>query len=761
MAMRLAVLALLAMAVAAQEDVECLREIKSSVTTAGEYLQSWDFNTSAANICNFLGVQCLHPSEIKVYSLSLPGAGLHGSFPRGLRKCSSLTGLDLSSNFFTGPIPADLCQMLPYLVKLDLSQNNISGIIPQDLSQCLYLNQLRLQRNRLEGGIPGQIGLLPRLRDFNVADNRLSGPIPYTFHAFTELSFAGNEALCGAPLGANCKGGAAGAAAAHRAARARTAVVAGVAAGGTLALLAACFLCCWVVLGGQRRRRKSGAELEEELLDNAWLRRIKSPSAVLVSMFEQPIVKIRLSDIAAATAGFSRDAVIAMSRTGVFYKATLRDGSVLAVKKLRRAAMHSAGEKHFRSEMEALAKVRHRNLVPLLGYCIAGNERLLVYKHMPCGNLFNRLHTAAASTPGDSSSGSTSGRLDWAARLKVAVGTARGLAWLHHSCNPRLVHKGITSASILLDEDLEPRITDFGLARLIVTGRGRPGGAGGKSNSDEDGFYVPPEDYSTTYSLSRATSMSAASTTATPKGDVYAFGVVLLELVTGRRPNDGNAGVGGGGGGGGGGDTGDGGGDSEGGVAARSSSSRRSLVDWIGELFKSGHVSEAVDPSLVAEASVLLAAGNGDSSNGSSGRRREVMQVLKIACSCVLSFPKERPSMYEVYHMLRAVGEDYYPVENLNPLHNHARNHQFQQQQRPRRSGRKFFGNRCGDQEEQDLESGGAQAAPAPPPPVLAAPDLAEAAAIATAASADDNPGAAKASSSSEQTGVQMQRLNA
>ncbi|EFJ37453.1 hypothetical protein SELMODRAFT_77054 [Selaginella moellendorffii] len=688
------------MAVAAQEDVECLREIKSSVTTAGEYLQSWDFNTSAANICNFLGVQCLHPSEIKVYSLSLPGAGLHGSFPRGLRKCSSLTGLDLSSNFFTGPIPADLCQMLPYLVKLDLSQNNISGIIPQDLSQCLYLNQLRLQRNRLEGGIPGQIGLLPRLRDFNVADNRLSGPIPYTFHAFTELSFAGNEALCGAPLGANCKGGAAGAAAAHRAARARTAVVAGVAAGGTLALLAACFLCCWVALGGQRRRRKSGAELEEELLDNAWLRRIKSPSAVLVSMFEQPIVKIRLSDIAAATAGFSRDAVIAMSRTGVFYKATLRDGSVLAVKKLRRAAMHSAGEKHFRSEMEALAKVRHRNLVPLLGYCIAGNERLLVYKHMPCGNLYNRLHTAAASTPGDSSSGSTSGRLDWAARLKVAVGTARGLAWLHHSCNPRLVHKGITSASILLDEDLEPRITDFGLARLI------------------DGFYVPPEDYSTTYSLSRATSMSAASTTATPKGDVYAFGVVLLELVTGRRPND---------------------------VAARSSSSRRSLVDWIGELFKSGHVSEAVDPSLVAEA---------------SGRRREVMQVLKIACSCVLSFPKERPSMYEVYHMLRAVGEDYYPVENLNPLHNHARNHQFQQQQRPRRSGRKFFGNRCGDQEEHDLESGGAQAAPAPPPLVLAAPDVAEAAAIATAASADDDPGAAKASSS-EQTGVQMQRLNA
>ena len=113
-------------------------------------------------------------------------------------------------------------------------------------------------------------------------------------------------------------------------------------------------------------------------------------------------------------------------------------------------------EKQFMSEMGTLGTVKHRNLVPLLGFCMAKRERLLVYKNMPNGNLHDQLHHADGVST-----------LDWTTRLKIAIGAAKGLAWLHHSCNPRIIHQNISSKYILLDADFEPKISDFGLARLM------------------------------------------------------------------------------------------------------------------------------------------------------------------------------------------------------------------------------------------------------------------------------------------------------
>lgn len=226
-----------------------------------------------------------------------------------------------------------------------------------------------------------------------------------------------------------------------------------------------------------------------------------------VFMFKKSVSKMKLSDLMKATEEFKKDNIIGKGRTGTMYKGVLEDGTPLMVKRLQ-DSQHS--EKELDSEMKTLGSVKHRNLVPLLGYCIAKKERLLIYEYMPNGYLYDQLH------PSDEDSYNP---IDWPSRLKIAIGAAKGLAWLHHSCNPRIIHRNISSKCILLTADFEPKISDFGLARLMnpidthlsTFVNGEFGDFG----------YVAPE-YSRTM-------------VATPKGDVYSFGVVLLELVTGQK----------------------------------------------------------------------------------------------------------------------------------------------------------------------------------------------------------------------------------
>lgn len=171
-------------------------------------------------------------------------------------------------------------------------------------------------------------------------------------------------------------------------------------------------------------------------------------------MFEKSVSKMRLSDLMKATNNFCKDNIIGSGRTGTMFKAVLDDGTSLMVKRLQES-QHS--EKEFLAEMATIGNVKHRNLVPLLGFCVAKKERLLVYKHMANGTLHDRLHLV--------DEGGTA--MEWPTRLKIGIGAARGLAWLHHNCNPRIIHRNISSKCILLDADFEPKISDFGLARLM------------------------------------------------------------------------------------------------------------------------------------------------------------------------------------------------------------------------------------------------------------------------------------------------------
>lgn len=180
-------------------DVFCLSSIKESLEDPHDYFSSWKFND--VNICVFVGVECWQHGENKVLNLNLTNMGLKGEFPRGLRGCSSLVGLDLSHNELTGPIPSDISTLLPYATSIDLSNNKFNGEIPPSLANCSYLNSLRLDNNMLSGHIPQELGQLQRIRNISFANNNLSGPVPLFQPGLTCVDcYANNRELCGGPL---------------------------------------------------------------------------------------------------------------------------------------------------------------------------------------------------------------------------------------------------------------------------------------------------------------------------------------------------------------------------------------------------------------------------------------------------------------------------------------------------------------------------------------------------------------------------------
>ncbi|XP_044466972.1 probably inactive leucine-rich repeat receptor-like protein kinase At5g48380 [Mangifera indica] len=188
---------------ATEQDIACLKSIKASLEDPYNYLSaSWNFNNNTEGyICKFAGVECWNSEENRVLNLRLSDMGLKGEFPRGISNCSSMTGLDLSSNNLSGSLPENISHLARFLTSLDLSSNNFSGNIPANLANCSYLNTLKLDHNQFTGQIPAQLGQLDRLKTFSVANNQLSGEIPhFSGYSVKPEDFAGNLGLCGYPL---------------------------------------------------------------------------------------------------------------------------------------------------------------------------------------------------------------------------------------------------------------------------------------------------------------------------------------------------------------------------------------------------------------------------------------------------------------------------------------------------------------------------------------------------------------------------------
>ncbi|OMO78156.1 hypothetical protein CCACVL1_14619 [Corchorus capsularis] len=222
-----------------------------------------------------------------------------------------------------------------------------------------------------------------------------------------------------------------------------------------------------------------------------------------------------LKEMEEATCSFRDENLLGKGGFGRVYKGTLRSGEVVAIKKMELPSFKEAeGEREFRVEVDILSRLDHPNLVSLIGYCADGKHRFLVYEYMQKGNLQDHLNGIGET------------KMDWPSRLKVAIGAARGLAYLHSSSavGIPIVHRDFKSTNVLLNDNFEAKISDFGLAKLMPEGQetyvtARVLGTFG---------YFDPE-YTSTGKL-------------TLQSDVYAFGVVLLELLTGRRAVDLNQG---------------------------------------------------------------------------------------------------------------------------------------------------------------------------------------------------------------------------
>jgi len=210
-------------------------------------------------------------------------------------------------------------------------------------------------------------------------------------------------------------------------------------------------------------------------------------------------------ELATATGGFSQANLLGQGGFGYVHKGILPNGREVAVKSLKSGS--GQGEREFQAEVEIISRVHHRHLVSLVGYCIADGQRMLVYEFVPNSTLEHHLHVNGQPV------------MDWETRLRIAVGSAKGLAYLHEDCHPRIIHRDIKAANILLDNNYEAMVADFGLAKLSSDNfthvSTRVMGTFG---------YLAPE-YASSGKLSE-------------KSDVFSFGVMLLELITGRRPVD-------------------------------------------------------------------------------------------------------------------------------------------------------------------------------------------------------------------------------
>ncbi|KAM3405733.1 hypothetical protein ACQJBY_000006 [Aegilops geniculata] len=282
------------------------------------------------------------------------------------------------------------------------------------------------------------------------------------------------------------------------------------------------------------------------------------------------------------TDGFSPRNLLGEGGFGSVYKGRLPEGKDVAVKQLRDGS--GQGEREFQAEVEIISRVHHRHLVSLVGYCIANSQRMLVYDFVSNDTLHYHLHGQGRPV------------LQWSARVKIAAGAARGIAYLHEDCHPRIIHRDIKSSNILLDNNFDALVADFGLARLALDAvthvTTRVMGTFG---------YMAPE--------------YASSGKLTEKSDVFSFGVVLLELMTGRKPVDSSRPLG-----------------------------DESLVEWarplLSRALETGKLEGLVDPRLEKNFNEV-----------------EMFRMIESAAACIRHSSSKRPRMSQVVRVLDSLAD--------------------------------------------------------------------------------------------------------
>nr|CAD1842911.1 unnamed protein product [Ananas comosus var. bracteatus] len=508
------------------------------------------------------------PSELGLLTsltkLVLGRNRFEGAIPPEIGACVGLQLLDLGGNLLSGEIPASLGRIPALEIALNLSGNGLSGGIPPEFAGLGRLGVLDLSHNRLSGDLRALAGL-QNLVALNVSFNDFSGSVPETafFAKIPIADLEGNPSLCLAGCGGS-GGGGGERIGARRAARIATVVVLS-AAVALVALFA-------LLLLDRRRRRGRGTGIggdeeggKEGEMSPPWE----------VTLYQK--LEIGVGRVPAT-------------------------GAAIAVKRFRAGDEGAAAA--FACEIGTLARVRHRNIVRLLGWAANRRTRLLFYDYLPNGTLGELLHGGGGGGGNGGNGGGSSVAVvvvgEWEVRLGIAVGVAEGLAYLHHDCVPAILHRDVKSDNVLLGDRYEACLADFGLARVIADDSPAAAAAHDSAPPPFAGSYgyIAPE-YGCMGRITR-------------KSDVYSFGVVLLEIITGRRAVDPAYGEG------------------------------RGVVQWVREHLRAKRdPAEVVDPRL----------------QGAQGVQ-EMLQALGIALLCASARPDDRPTMKDVAALLRGIRHD-------------------------------------------------------------------------------------------------------
>uniref|UniRef100_A0A5B7APA9 Protein kinase domain-containing protein n=1 Tax=Davidia involucrata TaxID=16924 RepID=A0A5B7APA9_DAVIN len=579
----------------------------SSMESLNQKLQILDLSQNAlsgeipSSVGDFSSLQLLNMSrnsligsipvsvgELKALNtLDLSGNWLNGSIPLEIGGAISLKELRLEKNSLAGKIPSSIenCSLLTSLI---LSQNNLTGPIPAAIGKLSYLQTVDLSFNKLAGTLPKQLANLPHLLSFNISHNQLEGELPAGgfFNTISPSSVSGNPSVCGAVVNKTCPTvlpkpivlnpnssdstpGTIPQNLGHK--KIILSISALIAIGAAAVIVIGVIAITVLNLRIRSSTSHSAAALTFSGGDDFSHSPTTDANSGKLVMFSGD-----LDFSTGAHALLNKDCELGRGGFGAVYRTVLGDGRSVAIKKLTVSSLVKSQE-DFEREVKKLGKIRHQNLVALEGYYWTSSLQLLIHEFVSGGSLYKHLHE-----------GSGGNFLSWNERFNIILGTAKSLAYLHQM---NIIHYNLKSSNILIDDSGEPKVADFGLARLLPM---------------LDRYVLSSKIQSALGYM--APEFACRTVKITEKCDVYGFGVLVLEVVTGKRPVE----------------------YMEDDVVV--------LCDMVRGALEEGRVEECIDGRLH---------GNFPA--------EEAIPVMKLGLICTSQVPSNRPDMGEVVNILELI----------------------------------------------------------------------------------------------------------